>query len=98
MSEAYIATFSLGVSKVYLVTWTFRSIDFRSVSGLYIASFDPCVRNALNLEIPSVLFLSFWLGLWTNFHSLSDLTFDLYIFFSWASMRRYSSKANLKCR
>ena len=63
MSEVYLATFALGMSGVHLVTWTFISIDIKSVSEVYLESLDTCVCKryflmfSSNLEISSVLFL-----------------------------------------
>ena len=75
MSEAYLATFSPGMSKMYPVTCTFRSLELRSVSKLYLASFDPCTYKChlimfrLNLEIYSIIFLSFQSFLKEHLHS-----------------------------
>ena len=88
MFKAYLATFSSGVSEVYLVTWTFRSMDVQSVSEFYLASFYPCIRKPYllvlrsDLEISSVLFLSFLSVSQTNLHSIFPLTLDRCIILS----------------
>ena len=88
MFKAYLATFSSGVSEVYLVTWTFSSMDVQSFSELYLASFDPCIRKPYllmlrsDLEISSVLFLSFLSVSRTNLHSIFPLTLDRCILLS----------------
>ena len=53
------------VSKVYLVFFTFRSMDVQIVSVVYLLSFDQCIRRPhllmfrSNLEISSVPFIYF---------------------------------------
>ena len=88
MSEAYLADFYSGMSEEHILTWNVRSMEFRSVSEVYPASFDPCIRKpyllmiSSNLEISSILFLSFQSGPWTNLHYFPPLTIDLCILLS----------------
>ena len=82
MSKVHLATSASGMSEAYLVTWNFRSMDVQSVSEVYLASFDPCIRKPYllmlrsDLEISSDLFLLFRSGSRTNLHSLFLLTLD----------------------
>ena len=56
VSELYLATFSSGISKVYLVTlWP---VDLQNFSKVYIAYFDPCIQYKRNIFLICFLSLS----------------------------------------
>ena len=104
MSEAYLADFYSGMSEEHILTWNVRSMEFRSVSEVYPASFDPCIRKpyllmiSSNIEISSILFLSFRSSSRTNLHYLLPLTLDRCRLLIRAFIKRASREAGLKCR
>ena len=77
-SEAYLETFVLGVSKVYIATLWY--VDVRSVPKVYLMTFDLCIHKCysmlfiLDSEISSSFFLLFILVLQEYFSSCFHLS------------------------
>ena len=53
--KAYLTKVSSGISKVYLVNWTFRYVYARRVSKVYLTYFSPFVHTRYLLVFRSNL-------------------------------------------
>ena len=95
--KAELVTFSLGATKVYLVTLIFTSIDVWIVSKVYLAYSDPCAHKRYNYPILICLLSIIIIRIMDELAFFFPLTLDLCRFSARPLWDGFFIETNIKC-